>query len=293
MRPLLCFSRARLRPGLLRLGRIRRWLPGCLAGCRENPAAAPWSTWPGTARLLLNEICVSRAWPTRHWTRPAATRLVLPRAARSARPSAPSPARCCGRSRAQLVAERAGLKLGNRPMPGSTGITAATGASRDAVVGAMGSVDRVPGVEPRSAGLLAGRSKATEIARRCLGGTVTVVSHDAVNRQVLAAFDARLGDLAGSSAGQRHASTLTGAARRRHGLSLASTNCLTRSGYTPCYLPGCLSRWVRARAHRAARRVADEQRRAAAACPARGALACRRCRRKARAAGRVPLTSCL
>jgi len=34
----------------------------------------------------------------------------------------------------------------------------------------------------------------SDIAQRCLGGSVTVVSHDAVNRQVLAAFEARLGD---------------------------------------------------------------------------------------------------
>jgi broad specificity phosphatase PhoE len=35
---------------------------------------------------------------------------------------------------------------------------------------------------------------SSDIARRYLGGCVTVVSHDAVNRQVLAAFDAGLGD---------------------------------------------------------------------------------------------------
>jgi len=34
----------------------------------------------------------------------------------------------------------------------------------------------------------------SDIARRCLGGAVTVVSHDAVNHQVLVAFDAGLGD---------------------------------------------------------------------------------------------------
>ena len=43
---------------------------------------------------------------------------------------------------------------------------------------------------------MAGRAARglTDIARRSPGGTVTVVSHDAVNRQVLAAFDAGLGD---------------------------------------------------------------------------------------------------
>ena len=34
----------------------------------------------------------------------------------------------------------------------------------------------------------------TGIARRGLGGAVAVVSHDAVNRQVLVALDAALGD---------------------------------------------------------------------------------------------------
>jgi broad specificity phosphatase PhoE len=33
-----------------------------------------------------------------------------------------------------------------------------------------------------------------DIARRSRGGTVVVVSHDAVNRQVLVAFDSGLGD---------------------------------------------------------------------------------------------------
>jgi probable phosphoglycerate mutase len=69
-----------------------------------------------------------------------------------------------------------------------------TGISRDAVTGQWGSVDRAPGVEPRSA--VAGRAVKglTDIARHCLGGAVAVVSHDAVNRQVLVAFDAGLGD---------------------------------------------------------------------------------------------------
>ena len=69
-----------------------------------------------------------------------------------------------------------------------------TGISRDAVVAQWGSVDRAPGVEPRSA--VAGRAVKglSDIARRYLGGSVTVVSHDAVNRQVLVAFDAGLGD---------------------------------------------------------------------------------------------------
>ena len=98
------------------------------------------------------------------------------------------------RQTAQPVAERAGLKVATDQCLVDRDYGQWTGASRDAVVAQWGSVDRAPGVEPRSA--VAGRAVKglTDIARRCLGGTVTVVSHDAVNRQVLAAFDARLGD---------------------------------------------------------------------------------------------------
>jgi broad specificity phosphatase PhoE len=69
-----------------------------------------------------------------------------------------------------------------------------TGVSQESVVERWGSVDRAPGVEPR----LAVRDRAVRgldgTARRHLGDTVVVVSHDAVNREVLAAFDASLGD---------------------------------------------------------------------------------------------------
>lgn len=56
----------------------------------------------------------------------------------------------------------------------------------------MGSLDRAPGVEPRSAVQDRAVKGLTDIAQRHSGGTVVVVSHDAVNRQVLVAFDAAL-----------------------------------------------------------------------------------------------------
>jgi len=69
-----------------------------------------------------------------------------------------------------------------------------TGASRERMVAEWGSVDRAPGVEPRSAVRDRAVRGLTEIARRSVGGAVVVVSHDAVNRQALVALDARLGD---------------------------------------------------------------------------------------------------
>jgi broad specificity phosphatase PhoE len=98
------------------------------------------------------------------------------------------------RQTAQPVAERAGLEVATDQCLVDRDYGQWTGISRDAVVAQWGSVDRAPGVEPRSA--VAGRAVQglLDIARRCLGGAVTVVSHDAVNRQVLVAFDAGLGD---------------------------------------------------------------------------------------------------
>ena len=79
------------------------------------------------------------------------------------------------------------------PVAGRAGLGVATD-QRDEVTAQWGSVDRAPGVEPRPA--VAGRAITglTDIAGRYLGGAVVVVSHDAVNRQVLVAFDAGLGD---------------------------------------------------------------------------------------------------
>lgn len=69
-----------------------------------------------------------------------------------------------------------------------------TGTDREAVVARWGSVDDAPGVEP----LPVVRERAvrglTDIARSSRGGTAVVVSHDAVNRQLLVAFDAGPGD---------------------------------------------------------------------------------------------------
>jgi probable phosphoglycerate mutase len=98
------------------------------------------------------------------------------------------------RQTAQPVAERAGLEATVDQCLLDRDYGPWTGVSEESVKQQWGSVDRAPGVEPR----LAVRDRAvpglTGIARRHLGGTVVVVSHDAVNREVLAALDPGLGD---------------------------------------------------------------------------------------------------
>ena len=98
------------------------------------------------------------------------------------------------RQTAQPVAERAGLVVATDQYLVDRDYGQWTGISRDAVIAQWGSVDRAPGVEPRSVVADRAVKGLSDIARRCPGGTVTVVSHDAVNRQVLVAFDAGLGD---------------------------------------------------------------------------------------------------
>lgn len=98
------------------------------------------------------------------------------------------------RQTAQPVADRAGLHVVTDPCLIDRDYGPWTGVSRESVIARWGSVDRAPRVEPRPA--VAGRAVEglTGIARRGLGGAVAVVSHDAVNRQVLVALDATLGD---------------------------------------------------------------------------------------------------
>ena len=70
-----------------------------------------------------------------------------------------------------------------------------TGAAKESVVDQWSSVDDAPGVEPASAILARAVTGLAAAVGRCRGGTTVVaVSHDAVNRQVLAAFRPDLGD---------------------------------------------------------------------------------------------------
>ena len=98
------------------------------------------------------------------------------------------------RQTAQPVAGRAGLEVAVDQCLLDRDYGPWTGISRKSVTDRWGSVDRAPGVEPRPAVRDRAVGGLTGIARRYPGGTVVVVSHDAVNREVLAAFDAGLGD---------------------------------------------------------------------------------------------------
>lgn len=98
------------------------------------------------------------------------------------------------RQTAQPVADCAGLDVVTDPCLVDRDYGQWTGISRERVVAEWGSVDRAPGVEPRAAVRDRAVKGMTEIARRSVGGAVVVVSHDAVNRQVLVALDAGLGD---------------------------------------------------------------------------------------------------
>ena len=92
------------------------------------------------------------------------------------------------------VADRAGLPVVVDQRLGDRDYGPWTGISKDDVVARWGSVDDAPGVEPTSTVRERALAGLTDIARQHRGGTVVVVSHDAVNRQVLTALDESLGD---------------------------------------------------------------------------------------------------
>jgi broad specificity phosphatase PhoE len=98
------------------------------------------------------------------------------------------------RQTAQPVAERAGRGVTTDARLLDRDYGQWTGIDRESVVAQSGSVDDAPGVEPLPVVRERAVQGLTDIARRSRGGTAVVVNHDAVNRQLLAAFDGGLGD---------------------------------------------------------------------------------------------------
>jgi probable phosphoglycerate mutase len=98
------------------------------------------------------------------------------------------------RETAQPVADHAGLAVTADRCLLDRDYGPWTGTPKATVAAQWGSVDAAPGVEPRSA--VRGRAiqGLTALARSFLGASVVVVSHDAVNREVLAALDSGLTD---------------------------------------------------------------------------------------------------
>lgn len=68
------------------------------------------------------------------------------------------------------------------------------GSPKETVIARWGSVDAAPGVEPRSAVRERAIGGLADIAQRHAGSTIVVVSHDAVNQEVLAALNPALGE---------------------------------------------------------------------------------------------------
>src|SRR5690242_35966 len=95
---------------------------------------------------------------------------------------------------AQPVAGQAGLTVITDPCLIDRDYGPWTGAPKESVAGRWGSVDNAPGVEPVLVILVRAMTGLNAIAGRCRDGAVVAVSHDAVNRQVLAALCPDLGD---------------------------------------------------------------------------------------------------
>jgi len=95
---------------------------------------------------------------------------------------------------AQPVADQAGLTVVRDKCLVDRDYGRWTGAPKESVIAQWGSVDNAPGVEPVLVILVRAMTGLNAITSRCREGTVVAVSHDAVNRQVLAALCPDLGD---------------------------------------------------------------------------------------------------
>lgn len=96
---------------------------------------------------------------------------------------------------AQPVADRAGLTVTTDDCLLDRDYGQWAGTPKEDVVDQWGSVDAAPGVEPRSAVRSRAMHGLTILAEHCPAASiVVVVSHDAVNREVLSALDPRFVD---------------------------------------------------------------------------------------------------
>ena len=98
------------------------------------------------------------------------------------------------RETAQPVADHAGLAVTVDRCLLDRDYGPWAGTPKRTVTAQWGSVDAAPGVEPRAAVLSRALQGLTALAERCPATSVVAVSHDAVNREVLAALDPSLGD---------------------------------------------------------------------------------------------------
>jgi glucosyl-3-phosphoglycerate phosphatase len=98
------------------------------------------------------------------------------------------------RETAQPVADHAGLAVVTDDCVLDRDYGPWAGIPKDRVVSQWGSVDAAPGVEPRSAVRRRAVHGLMALAQRQPATAVVVVSHDAVNREVLATLDPNLGD---------------------------------------------------------------------------------------------------
>ena len=98
------------------------------------------------------------------------------------------------RETAQPVADRASLSVTADECLIDRDYGPWAGTPEGTVVAQWGSVDAAPGVEPRSAVRDRALAGLTTLAQRFPGASLVAVSHDAVNREVLAALDPDLGD---------------------------------------------------------------------------------------------------
>src|SRR5690348_6344815 len=97
------------------------------------------------------------------------------------------------RETAQPVADHAGLTVTPDGYLLDRDYGQWAGTPKDTVVAQWGSVDAAPGVEPRSTVRSRAVAGLTALAQRFSRASVVAVSHDAVNREVLAALDPDLG----------------------------------------------------------------------------------------------------